>query len=471
MVNEMETQVFVDNKAAASFFGKMLKLKTFFSWIQSKKLIYSVVAFALSLGLQTVLNLNSAQAHTIVQSFENHAPDAWSVRGEATPSFILEPQFNYFNTDQNFIADGSTFPSAGLASVRRYYASALGSFAFDESWYGYARLTFVSSDVFSNFIIGTSTGLGDQLVGLGYTAWNDSSGTLRFQFEAIIPAYNNSNAKTSAVPYLGDASYDFTLGGLYSLPIASQSASGLSLDFAAAFTKRTFGYSSAIPWNVYLKKVTDEGLGFQAGVRGQVSMQTDATSILAASSDQNRGAGGSYLVNAVNPSWVNVDVRLAYQIRQGMNLYAQGSSVFFGTNAPKGTQIQVGAIIPFGLDASNTTESDRAIHRSSDRASAVPRVKPSEKSDYDPTRTSEFMSYDLDANVASVNDQLYIAKISRGKRDGIEKGQFFDVFSGEKRIARCKVAEVKRDEAILSVVEYFIETWIDVGFQARRLIK
>jgi hypothetical protein len=50
-------------------------------------------------------------------------------------------------------------------------------------------------------------------------------------------------------------------------------------------------------------------------------------------------------------------------------------------------------------------------------------------------------------------------------------GQFFDIFMDSTPIARAKVTQVKDDEAILSVIEYFLEHWIETGFIARRLVR
>jgi hypothetical protein len=77
--------------------------------------------------------------------------------------------------------------------------------------------------------------------------------------------------------------------------------------------------------------------------------------------------------------------------------------------------------------------------------------------------------YDLDAKITSMNEAMYLVKIDKGSNDSIVKGQTFDIYSGQNRMARAQVIAVKNDEAALNVIEYNQEYWIELGFSARRV--
>jgi hypothetical protein len=96
----------------------------------------------------------------------------------------------------------------------------------------------------------------------------------------------------------------------------------------------------------------------------------------------------------------------------------------------------------------------------------------------DYTRSNQgFQNYSLDAKVLRSNDRLNLVKIDKGTNEGVDVGQIFDVFSVQAdgtvgdAVARCEVANVKADQAALSVTEYYKEIWIDEGFVAKRLIQ
>jgi hypothetical protein len=200
---------------------------------------------------------------------------------------------------------------------------------------------------------------------------------------------------------------------------------------------------------------------YEAGVTGQLSLKTDiATENLQARSilDQDRlaGSGGSNLINALNPSWIQVTGKLGYKNRHGQILYAGASAPFFGTNAAAGFAITIGASLDFGQKAKAPTEE---------------RAQPSAPKRPSVSKKMSFSTYDLDAKILNSNDQLYLIRINKGSMDGVESGQYFDIYENATPIARAKVTQVKDEEAILSVVEYFEESSIETEFIARRLVR
>jgi cell shape-determining protein MreC len=62
-------------------------------------------------------------------------------------------------------------------------------------------------------------------------------------------------------------------------------------------------------------------------------------------------------------------------------------------------------------------------------------------------------------------------KIDRGANDSVEKGQLFDIFKGKDLLVRAKVTQVRDEEAILTVLDYQQDQWIESGMIARRLLK
>lgn len=445
MVKDMETQ--------ASVFGRRISE------------LFEFSGFILILSLLSGV-ISSANASQIVQPFED--------RSGPRSGLILEPRFTLYSTKENYNLTGTKAPLPLAGSLSRYYFELNGTYGVSDDFFIFARLSGLNSVVTSNLFVGGSAsalGLSDQLVGAAYRLWTSNNGSSQTaQFDVLIPAYSNSQSRADGNPYLGDGSLDFTLGTFLDFALPISTAREYYLSLGAGFTKRSYGYSSALPWSLIFKRDPANGFYFAGGARGNISFKTDAATdnavlLSQVVADQNRGAGGSYLTNAVNPAWMIAEANLGYRTEGGTLFFGRFATPISGTSIPVGLQLTAGVQFDF-TSRSNSDDENEAPKR--ERRTEV--VKP-----------GAFQSYNLEASVTSTNDQLYLVKIDKGSSAGIEKGQIFDIFhvevdaltqkKTEKRIARAKVTYVKDDESALNVLEYFIDSWIEVGFSARRLLK
>ena len=421
----------------------------------------------------------SANAHPIVQFWENET-------GNHT-GLLFEPRVSYYSTSANYNSSAQATPIANSTTVSRMYYDLKLSLAVSEDFFIFGRGTVLSSKVKSATAADRSvTGLGDQMLGMAFRLVPPSNGFgFNLQFNATLPAYANPATPSQAPnndPYKGDGSIDLTSGAFIEIPLAS----AWKIEAGAAYTYRSKGYSSAIPWSLMIKHTPEsEGLILAAGLKGQMSMSTDKTSLTTVTNDQNAGAGGSYLISALNPGWIMPQAELGFKNGSGQSFYALAAFPMAGSDAPKGILIAGGIQFDFGAEShsshsavENTDEAERPR-----RATAPPAptksAAPVHKKKL--AKASQFTTYDMEANVSSVNDTFYVIKIDKGSSDNVEKGQTFDIFhvtqnpittqKDEKLIARATVSRLKDNEAALNVLEYYVDQWIEEGFTARRAVK
>ncbi len=383
----------------------------------------------------------NASAHPLIE--------AWQNRTGAGQGFSIGPRLTYFNTNQNYDLTGQSFLLTNNINAQRFYIDADVSYGFDESFFIFGRISALYTKITGVGLSDQSIfGLSDQMLGSAYRLFQNSSGvSINLQGEVTLPAYVNANSVINSKPFLGDGSTDFTIGAFAEIPITSQPTYLMYLDGGAGFTMRSKGYSSAVPWNVLLKRYpTINGMTFGLGMRGNLSMETDLTNATNAALDQNRGAGGSYIINAINPSWTLVQASVGYQTKDNINYTLSGAIPVAGKNSPEGMQVSFGVQFDFGGSSNKKTLSHNV-------------------------RPGTFKQYDLQGKVLSVNDQLYLVKIDQGSDQGVEKGQIFDIFIENKMVARTKVTNVKSDESALRVLEYFKEQSIEVDAIAKRVVQ
>ena len=413
--------------------------------IKSMKTQGSVTALGATLRILMIgVFMNNANAHSIVEGWQDHL--------NAEPGFSIGPRVTLFNTSQNYSINSQSIPLANAVTDQRYYLDLNLSYGFDENLFIYSRISAIYTRITGTVFTDQSTiGLSDQMLGAAYRLFQSDGGfSLNLQSEATIPAYVNKNSLNNGSPYLGDGSYDFTFGSFAEVPLSIEGTHQLYLIGGAGYTWRSNGFSSAIPWNFVLRRTPDEngGLTFDLGMRGNFSLNTDLTSPSVALSDQNRGAGGSFLIDAINPSWTLVQASIGYQSDSKINYYVSGAMPIAGTSAPNGIQVSLG--VQFNLSGKENT----AAHKKTP----------------DAVRSGTFKNYDLEAKVVSTNDQLYLVKIDKGLSSGIEKGQIFDIFQDKHSIARAKVTNVNGDESALRVLEYFQEQSIEVDAVVKRVV-
>lgn len=392
----------------------------------------------------------------------------WQNRTASQAGFSINPKFTYYSTKENYDLDSTSYPVTGLSSATYMNFDLNLTYGPSEDLFFFGRLSAIRAALdLTTPLDQNAFGFSDQLVGTAFRLFKfDSGGNVSMQAELTIPTYSNTTSFTNVEPWKGDQSYDFTGGAFAEIPFPS------SLEWyfegGAGFTWRSNGYSAAVPWSLIVKHESiGDGFLFGWGLQGQLSLKTDNSLIASAKNDSNRGAAGSFYINSVNPSWIETRGYLGYQF-QDLQIKAEGGFTLTGAYAPKGFWTAVGLTYSFGSDSSNAQADSRA-------EAMQPTTSPRRKIIRD---THPFTAYSLEATVTSSNDKLYILKINKGADDGVEVGQQFDIFKTENpnsvdarqiRIARAKITNTKDHEAVLSVLEYFQEVWIDVGFIARRL--
>jgi hypothetical protein len=400
-------------------------------------------------------------ASPVVQSWQNHTT--------SNEGLLLEPRISFYTTTTNFDANSQAITLLNQVTVTRLYFDLSATYHLPNDWFLFGRLSALSSKVKNpTQDIGTISGLSDQLLGIAHRVISNPNGlNLSLQFEGTLPVYQNTNQVLSGDPFLGDGSVDLTGGAFAEFPLSQ--GSDFWIEAGAGYTYRSKGYSSAVPYSLMLKKSPEtEGLLFSIGARGQFSLQTDKTLPSIALGDQNRGAGGSYLINSVNPSWTMAQGEIGYKTSGGSEFYVLAAAPITGKNAPSGIQAALGARFDFGAHPSKQPVAQ----------AATPSAQGSKKK---LSQIDHFTTYNFETEVTSINDQFYLAKIGKGLDDGIEKGQLFDIFQvtedtvtqrkTETPVARARVTYVKNDEAALTVVEYYRDQWIEKGYIARRVVQ
>ncbi len=397
----------------------------------------------------------AAFAHPVVQYWEN--------RGRAQSGLHLEPRVSFFSTQSNYDSSSQIQSLPNGASVTQIYLDLNLAYGISDHLFLLGRLSALSVKVSNPQQRDlTALGLGDQLLGASYRFQSPESGLgLRVQFDATLPAYQNSAALNNGSAYLGDESIDLTTGGFLEIPFVLGN-SKLSAELGAAYLYRSKGYSSAVPFSFFIRRIpSKQGFLFSAGTRGQISLKNDVTAqspftLGLAQQESNRGAAGSALINAINPSWWVAQGTAGYQNAHGQSYTLTLAAPFLGTNVASGLQVSAGAQFALNYSSSHAVDDSLSSGRNPRRKLAKPQG---------------FATYNLDAKVTSVNDQLYLVKIDQGSSENIERGQIFDIFNGNELISRTKVISVKDDEAALNVIEYYQDHWIETGFTARRLVQ
>jgi len=385
----------------------------------------------------------TANAHPIVEGWQNG--------GDAGPGFTFGPLVTLFDTSRNFGSNAQSSPLANNTNDQRYYIDLDLSYRFSDELVLFGRASGLYTRITgAGFTDQSALGLSDQMVGGSYLLLQTRSGfSWNLQGEAVLPAYSNNSSKTNGNPFMGDGSFDFTIGSFSEIPLFEIAHRSLHFIAGAGYTWRSYGFSSAVPWNLILSygKASGEGLTSALGIRGNISLDTDVSSPSVAISDSNTGAGGSFLINALNPSWTLAQASIGYQSNDHIQYYLGGAIPLMGTNAPNGIEVSLGVVLNcFGNNKSEV-----------------------QKNNQDQPKHDSIKNYDLEAKVASTNDQLYLIKIDKGSSSGIKKGQIFDIFQDHQPMASAQVVNVNSEESALRVLEYFQEQSIEVGAVVKRL--
>ncbi len=419
----------------------------------------------ISLGLTTIIG--PAHAHTMLRPFQN--------RTASHSGAFLDPRVGFFSTSENFNQSGTRTPVADQVTNTRITLDVNLTYGVTDDWFLFGRISSLSSRISNPAGTGerSAFNLSDQLIGSSFRVLSDSAFSLNVQAELTLPAYSNESAALSGSPYMGDGTIDVT-GGLFA-EIPVDSAGELLVEIGGGYTHRSKGFSSAIPWSALFKRdPVRSGFLFEAGMMGQVSLNTDANAtqgtLLAASAvERARGAGmlggsdGSYLLQGINPAFLMIAAKAGFKTKSGTGFYASGAFPISGTNVPFGVSATIGALFDLSAPAARAEETMPAKNAARSRPGTRVLLTPERR----------FRSYDLEAKVTSYNDSLYLVKIDKGAAEMVENGQLFDIFSGtgQEPIARAQVSYVRADEAALTVLEYYQDTWIEKGSIARRVVR
>ena len=380
----------------------------------------------------------------------------WTGHHESKRALTIAPSASYYTTGTNFDAVGQKIQPSSLLSYTRMTADAALSYGLSNAITAFGRVAWTRVQMDRTGLTGSTYGLPDQSAGLNWRAKEWPSGgaergiTLDFQVQLDFPAYGNTADSTGNLLFMGDGSFDITAGAFVGVPLGSFRAT-----LGGGFTKRTEGFSSALPWSVWVERpARASAFFFGVGAYGMQSLNSDSTSAVIDDSVGTSGAGGSFFINAVNPTLIAARAQVGYQLSEATAFTIEGSYPVWGQAAPSGTNISVGMQLRLGRPHP---------------------VNPAKLSAEDYGKSNQgFVNYTFEGHVVRVNDRMNLVKIDKGSQDGIEAGQVYDIFvvrqdgkPGE-AIARARVTSVKNSEAALTVTEYFKEVWIEEGFLVKR---
>jgi hypothetical protein len=382
----------------------------------------------------------------------------WETHAQSPNALRLDPAFSYYVTKSNYDASGVSSAPAGLERYSRVVGDVTAAYGLNPYLTFYGRLSWARVEILHSTQSGNAFGLADQSVGATASVWESKApvfglGTARLdlQAQADLPAYSNSSVAVG-VPFLGDGTIDVTGGGFLTLHLSQRQPDRWSLVGGAGFTWRTDQFSSAIPWSAGLQlEQAEQGPLLKVAAHGVLSLKNDASTAATVTT----GSGGSFYYQAVNPSLLTLRAEAGYQIARNVGLVATGSQSVFGQGAPSGFSAGIALRAAWG-------------------SGLLPK-DPARLSPQDYGRSNQgFVNYAFEGRVVRANDRFNLVKIDKGRQDGVEVGQIFDIFLVKKdgsigeAIARAKCTDVKSTEAALTITEYYKEVWIEEGFVVKR---
>ncbi len=398
------------------------------------------------------LALRTAQADFFLHEWQDHH--------EYEGSFQLGADIFYYGSGANYGNDNAVRIPPGFYSYNRIENDYDATCGITRELSVYGRLDWLRAQVDSLNLSGSAYGLGDLTLGANYRIYRSPLGMARvdLQIQLDFPAYGNSSSLDRGTPYLGDGSVDASFGLLFTLPLAIVAGRHeISIDGGAAFTHRSGDFSEAVPYALYLnanlRPAMDGGLvRARLGFYGFQSLRTD-TSLAAGTAAPglpSPGTGGNLITDAINPSLLAMRVQGAYTTPNDLGFSVFTSRSLEGQNAPLGITIGIGFETHFGGPGSRTEPAKNLTD-------------------------APHPTYGLAARITSVHERMNLVRIDQGTRSQVEVGDIFDLFpagvdpAAGAPTARAIVTHVHADEAALRIQEYFQPTWVEAGFQARRL--
>ncbi len=399
-------------------------------------------------------------AFTSSTVFADFVIHGWENQNEEKAVFSFQLTEIYYHSDSNFNRSGIQSSIPGLYSYDRFQSDLTLRYGFSQFFSSFARLSWGYIHLDSETQSGTRFGLMDQTAGMTYRVYGPSkthlltneTPSIDLQTQIDIPAYRRQTSLTEGTPDLGDGSLDWTGGLFLTLPITRTPSAQISSIFGGGYTLRTLNYSGAFPYSVHLQYIPrSEGFFADIALLGTFSSQTDTVL-----NRFTQSSGGSFMTDAVNPSLLQFKGTLGYQVSQSTEFWLSAMQSLWGQQSPNGLSLLLGFQTQLGHKHSkNPTQLTPKTYGLSNQG---------------------FLTYSLDAQIKKTNERLNLVKIDKGRQDGVEVGQIFDIFSSkenrspEEAIARAKVSSIKLNEAVLDITEFYQEIWVETGFLAKRLI-
>ncbi|MBI2711778.1 MAG: hypothetical protein HYX41_02780 [Bdellovibrio sp.] len=418
------------------------------------------------LWIKATLRLGIASAILFcgASSFADLIVHHWEDQFEESGFFRTKLEGLYFNTVSNFESNGSSLGISGLQNYNRIGGDLTLAAGLFRPVTLYGRLHWVGVNQTGVTRSGNSFGLGDQSIGLAIRLFTLKSGPslhprqtqFDFQFQTDFPLYNNATADANLTPYFGDGSTDLSAGIFLTHSFHEVQEDGYQFQLGTGYTSRNQGFSAAIPFNVNLSYESfDSGVLASLGIQGFASLKTD-TSGVSTLPRSSAGSAGSYFTGGANSSLAQFIAKIGYRTSPSTELTGGVALHIWGQSAPGGVNVTLGFSKRFG----------------------GPDIQPAVQTESEYGKANKgFVNYSLEAKVLKSRDQLNIFKIDKGKQEGVEVGQIFDIFIVQKDgsigdpIARAEVTHIKLDEAALEVTEHYSSSPVNEGYLARRVIK
>jgi hypothetical protein len=402
-------------------------------------------------------------------------------RRENEGAFRLIPEISVMSTKANFNSLGTKEKAGGtdavngteqdLTSYSRTQLDLVGVYGINPAMTLFGRFsistskfeTTTTSDPDSSGVEGlqgSASGLGDQSIGLNYRVkefGDKASGNrltaLDFQLQVEFPFYDTKKNRTDRKPLQGDGTTDITVSPFLTVPINQGSGSRFYVISGLGYTARSNSYSAVLPYQLSIAMLPEKsGLLFRGGLYGYKSMKSDTEgTIQLADGSTVRDAGGSYIVDATNSSYMALRGVVGYQNEVATQYYAGFTSMISGKSTAALSALHLGAQFRWGGKSSASTS------RSSPRFSGG----------------TQQVRYDLQAQITKAKPEMKIAQINRGTNDGVDVGQIFDFFRSENGklilVARGVVNKTAQNASNLTIQTYFQQALIQPGFLARRV--
>jgi hypothetical protein len=383
----------------------------------------------------------------------------WKLRRAQKGEWNVTGSVSTFSTQSNRDGAGNLVEITGLEQYRRMAANLAVEWGAHSKLTFYGRGTWLWNEIQAADSSARRFGLSDQSLGLSLRAL-ERGVTLDLQVQADFPVYSNVRDAAKQLPFLGDSSMDITVGGFLTAPLWNAANRSWKAVAGAGYTIRSDSYSSAIPWSAELQTRPEDGNGllFSLGAAGFQSLRTDPRGDLNISASTfSPPSGGSFLIDAVNPSLAAASVSLGYQSRSSTAVTASWRKTIWGQAVADGSLFEV---------ALNWSFPGSLSGKSGERKAIPP--KPLEKS-------QSLTQYAPDGKVTAVVNTRTLL-IDQGSDAGLAMGDLIDIFSvlpdggvGEP-IARGQVVHLDSKQAQISLLEIYQETAIKQGFIARKPI-